>query len=193
MEAQSILAQDGNFDSHVEVSGHAMLALLNCISKDEIMYILWHNGLDKRTIKPEGWYPIQTWLNTFHEIVLYQGSRGAKFLIDIGTKYAETANIPEGITCLEDALISVNDTYQMNHRNGYAGELAVVIMGPGHLKVVDHTPYPEEFTLGVLQGLSKRFSPAGVQLVIQHDDASPCRKRGDDSCTYDMTWEDTDH
>jgi hypothetical protein len=188
MEAQLILNQNTMFESQVEVSGHAMLALLNCISKDEIMYILWHNGLDKHTIKLEGWYPIKRWLNAFKEIQQFYGTRGSRFLVDIGIKYAETAYIPEGITTLEDALIAINDTYQMNHRNGYAGELAIVIMGAGHLQVVDHTPYPADFTLGVLHGIARRYSPTGVLLTIQHDDLSPCRKRGDDSCTYDITW-----
>jgi hypothetical protein len=68
--------------------------------------------------------------------------------------------------------------HQLNHRNRYAGELSTTILGPGHLQVVDHTPYSEDYTYGFLYGLAHRFKPAGVHPTVRYDDEAPCRKRG---------------
>jgi hypothetical protein len=175
------------FDPETEISGQAMLALLECLVRDEIAGILRKHALEH--IEQDRWYPMQTWLDVFSDIINSRGFEGTMQLVSIGMKYAEMASFPPGIDTLEDALIAVNDTYQLNHRNGYAGELAIVIMGPGHVQVIDHTPYPEDFTYGMLYALAHRFKPERVQPLIRHDDSSPCRKKGDDSCTFDITWE----
>jgi hypothetical protein len=181
--------RDSEFDPETEVSGRAMLALIRCIVADEIADIVKRHGIDSEALDPEAWYPLQTWLDVLQDVLGGRGFHGTLSLVDIGRTYAKTAYVPDGINTLEDALVAVNDTYQLNHRNGYAGELSTTILGPGHLQVVDHTPYPEDYTYGFLYGLAHRFKPAGVHPIVQHDDEAPCRKRGDDSCTYDITWE----
>lgn len=177
------------FDPDTEVSGHAMLALIECMVAKDIIPILEKHGIDRRTLHVEDWYPLQRWLNVFDDILAVQGFQSTLNLVDIGRTYVNTAYLPEDIDTLEDALIAINDTYQLNHRNGYAGEMSIIIMGPGHIQVVDHTPYPEDFSYGMIYGVAQRYRPEGVRLIVRHDDEQPCRKRGDDSCTFDISWE----
>jgi hypothetical protein len=175
-----------SYDPDVEICGRAMLALLECVIAPDIMHLLKRHHLEK--IDADQWYPLQSWLDVFQDIIKELGFQGNLDLVAIGMKFVEKAQLPSGIHTLEDALIATNDTYQLNHRNGYAGEMAIIILGPGHLQVIDHTPYPEDFTYGMLYRLARQFNPPGVSPIVRHDDQSPCRQRGDDSCTYDITW-----
>ena len=174
------------FDPDTEVSGRAMLALYNCMDKDAVLPIIQKHGLH-REFDSESWYPMQLWLDIFRDILVVQGFQGTLNLVDIGRRYAETAILPEGVDTLEDAIIAVNDTYQLNHRGGYAGELSIVIMGEGQVQVIDHTPYPCDFTYGVLYGLAQCFRTEDKAPTVSHDD-SFCRKRSDDACSYDVSW-----
>lgn len=180
------------FDPETEVSGRAMLALLECIVADEITPILQKHGIDQDSLKADDWYPLQRWLDVLSDIKNVKDFQSTLNLVDIGRTYAKTAYLADNINSLEDALIAINDTYQLNHRNGYAGEMVIIIMGPGHLQVVDHTPYPGNFTYGMIYGLAHRFRPEGVLPIVRHDDTQPCRERGDDSCTFDVTWESSE-
>ncbi len=173
------------FDPRTEVLGQAMLALVECIRSDYILPILDRHGLSD--IDREAWYPHQDWLDVFKDIAS-DPSAATPTLVAAGMKFAETAMFPPEISTLEDALIAINDGYQLNHRNGYAGEYAVVIMGPGHIQVIDHTPYPDDFTYGLIYALAHRFSPEGAYPIVRHDPDSPCRKQGADTCTYDVEW-----
>ena len=174
------------FDPCTEVSGRAMLALYSCMDREHIMPIMESHGLHDQ-LDPESWYPMQLWLTIFRDIIEQQGFQGTLNLVDIGRRYVDTTLLPDGVCTLDDAIIAVNDTYQLNHRNGYAGELSIVIMGDGQMQVIDHTPYPCDFTYGMLYGLAHRFKKAGRMPIVRHDDLS-CRKRSDDTCTYDITW-----
>ncbi len=177
------------FDPDTEVSGQAMLALIECVVADEITPILQKHHIDRDSLKPEDWYPLQRWLDVLSDIMAQKDFQSTLNLVDIGRTYAQTAYLPDDINSLEDALIAINDTHQLNHRNGYAGEMMMIIMGPGHLQVVDHTPYPENFTYGMIYGLAHRFRGKDVIPIVRHDDEQPCRKQGDDSCTFDVIWE----
>lgn len=177
------------FDPNTEVSGQAMLALIECVVIKDIAPILLKHNIDRNTLQAEAWHPLQQWLDVLSDIQNEPGFQSTLNLIDIGRTFAQTAYLPDNINTLEDALIATNDTYQLNHRGGYAGEYSIIIMGPGHLQVIDHTPYPEDFTYGMIYGLAQRFRPPGVYPIVQHADDQPCRKRGDDSCTFDITWE----
>ncbi len=174
------------FDPGTEVSGRAMMALYSCMDKEHIMPIMHKHGLSDK-FDVDSWHPMQLWLDIFQEIIDQQGFQGTLNLVDIGHRYADTALLPEDVSTLDDAIIAVNDTYQLNHRSGYAGELSIVIMGDGQMQIIDHTPYPCDFTYGMLYGLASRFKKEGRTPIVRHDDYS-CRKRGDDTCTYDVTW-----
>jgi len=174
------------FDSNTEVSGQAMLAMVDCMDSEHIAPIMLKHGLSDK-FDPDTWYPMQLWLDIFQEILDQQGFQGTLNLVDIGRRYADTAILPEDVGTLDDAIIAVNDTYQLNHRNGYAGEMSIVIMGDGNMQVIDHTPYPCDFTYGMLYGLAHRFKKERRSPIVSHDNSS-CRKRRDDTCTYNISW-----
>ncbi len=46
------------------------------------------------------------------------------------------------------------------------------------------TPYPCAFDEGIVTGLAQRFEPTAT---VAHD-RKGCRKRGDPSCNYNVTW-----
>lgn len=176
------------FDENTEASGSFLLAFIKNLKSEEIFPILRKHNLV--SVDPDAWYPHQLALDVLHDVA-YGTEGGMMNLVAIGMGVVDTAmseqiNQP-GIT-LEEGLISLNDTYQLNHRNGYAGEISVVVMGPRHVELVDHTPYTDDTMFGMIYALARKLSPVGSHPIVRHLDDAPCRKEGDDSCTYEITW-----
>jgi hypothetical protein len=174
------------FDPDAQVIGQAILGAIRCPQGDEILPILKAHGLDN--VEPAEWYPHQVWLDFLRDVAQQGGQNATSNLVAIGMGVAETA--PEAVESftLETALLSMNVTYQMSHR-GEAGGFVVTVVDERHIQIVDYSPYPDDFTYGFLYALARRFRPSGARFAVIHDDAAPCRKKGDDSCTYHVTWE----
>ena len=75
------------------------------------------------------------------------------------------------------------DTYQRMHRGGFAGEYIVEAIGDFVIQIIDSTPYPHDFTYGMIYGFSRRWK-SEKQAVIRRDVES-CT---DDACVYVITW-----
>ena len=136
------------------------------------------------------WYPLQSFLDAMQEI---SQNLVTHMLTRIEEKIAINAKLPSGLDSLEKCLESIDVAYHMNHRGGEIGSYTYSRNGsPGGLqqaKMVCTNCYPCTFDLGVLEGFSQRFKPkdaAGV--VVRHDDSQPCRRKGDDSCVYIISW-----
>jgi hypothetical protein len=48
-------------------------------------------------------------------------------------------------------------------------------------------PYPCDFDKGIVMQMANRFRPSNARAKIVHDE-SGCRKNGDESCIYRVTW-----
>ena len=50
-------------------------------------------------------------------------------------------------------------------------------------------PYPCDFDKGIIKAVAKKFKPKdSVNIIVEHDESAPCRKKGADSCTYLVSW-----
>ena len=180
----------------VEVNGETVFAVVDGmgIFKKRAIAILAENGIVDPA--PGQWYPQQAWLDSFRAI---SETIGAKTLHAIGRRIPENANFPDDINDIESALQSIDVAYHMNHRLGgkmlYDPRTKKMREGIGHyryqklgdnkIKMLCNNPYPCDFDHGIIEAMALRFKPSDCLFVeVQHDDSAPCRKKGEDSCTY---------
>jgi hypothetical protein len=179
------MAQFEAFSPDVEVNGEAILSVLEgCAAKTMGKMILADNGIDE--VKPGQWYSQQAWLNAFKQI---SEKIGISTLFSIGQKIPENANFPPDLEGLVEALNSIDLAYHMNHRGGEIGHYKFEQTGEKSAKMICHNPYPCDFDRGIITAMGRRFKPEYAMFVdVVHDDTCACRKKGEDSCTYNITW-----
>jgi hypothetical protein len=112
----------------------------------------------------------------------------------------EHARWPAKVHDIESAIRSADIAIHMKHRKGgvvmFDATTGQMLEGVGHLSaeraqgerrmiVTCDTPYPCDLELGVLTGAAIRFS---ARAQVQHQPEIPCRKKGDASCMYHVTW-----
>jgi hypothetical protein len=185
------MAQFKAYSPAVEVNGQTVLSIVDGMgamasSRKMALKILEDNGI----IEPQenGWYSQQSWLNSFREI---SDKIGPRTLFLIGKRIPKNAKFPPDIDNLQKALLSIDKAYHMNHRGGEIGHyhLEEFDQESRYAKMICTNPYPCDFDRGIIDQMCQEFKPAGVGLpTIVHDDAQPCRKNGDESCTYNISW-----
>lgn len=184
------MAEFKSFMPSVEVTGEAVNAFSQgfpSILREIGTEILRKHGIDNPG--PGAYYPLQAFLDAMKEI---SDGFGSQMLYRIGCEIARNAKLPPGMDGLNNCLMALDTAYHLNHRNGSIGSYSVTIPQSGGFKSVTNVicanPYPCSFDWGVIEGFAQRFKPPGsIEVVVRHDDASPCRKKGADSCTYLVT------
>jgi len=198
------MAQFVPFEDGVEVNGTTIMSVISGMGAFEKMAkkFLTDAGLPEEIEQSEdAWYSQQQWLDAFRLIAKKIGSNTLK---QIGKKIPENAVFPPSVKDVTSALQAIDVAYHMNHRNK-AGE---VLFNPeanppfkegiGHYEyekvdgknmaiVTGNNPYPCDFDHGIVMAMGKKFNPTAS---INHDDGSPCRKNGADTCKYIVTWND---
>jgi len=178
------MAQFIAFDPNVEVNGTTILSVT--AGMGEVAYpVLVANGL--RNVARDEWYPQQAWLNVFKEIARVDGN--LLDLVSIGMAIPQNAIFPQEIDSIESALRSIDVAYHMNHRGGEIGHYHVQVVSDKQIDMVCENPYPCDFDYGIIYSMSRRFCPPSMYARVYHDESSPCRKHGGDSCTYHVIWE----
>lgn len=189
----------GNPD--IESIGGTILSVVNGIktsfSQKIIQEILKNNGLEN--IEADKWYPTQKWLNSFRTI--YE-EIGANTVFLTGMAIPDNALLPPEINTIEAALSAINIAYHMNHRlNGeplfdpssekmkdMIGNYKCNIIGDRKVQMICDNPYSCDFDKGLIEGFAKKFKSSGSSAVnVVHSDKG-CRKKGDDSCEYTVSW-----
>jgi hypothetical protein len=57
------------------------------------------------------------------------------------------------------------------------------------IKMVCDNPYPCDFDRGIITNTAKIFSPDKNKFPrVEHDQSGVCRKKGDESCNYIVSW-----
>jgi hypothetical protein len=180
-----------SFSPEVEVTGEVLMAFLAGFPEEfrsSGFRILEKHGLaDPQTNE---YYTLQNLLDAMKEI---SDSFSTQMLSRIGEQIALHAVLPPGIDDLEKCLESIDVAYHMNHRGGEIGSYAYKPLGTegglGRAAMTCLNPYPCAFDRGVIEGFAKRFKSSGsYDVVVRHDDSQPCRRKGDESCTYVITW-----
>jgi len=187
------------FNNSVEVNGQTILSVLAGMVGFETtaITILSQNGIDNP--EPDKWYSHQSWLNAFKEI---SNKIGEKTLINIGMMIPEKAEWPANVNSMEGAFASIDIAYHMNHRlNGillYNPETGNMLEGIGHYKYQKtdeneitmecNNPYPCAFDKGIIKSVANKFKPVGIKVNFKEGVAHGCRSKGDNVCTYVITW-----
>jgi hypothetical protein len=169
-----------------EVVGQAILSIVGGMEvvQSRALRILAENGITP--LKPDQWYPLSNLLNAFRLIFEKIGPSTVRA---IGRKIPEHAHFPPDVDNLEKGLRSIDVAYHMAHRGSDA-------IGGYHYEQYDRrsakmrcdNPYPCDLDLGLVEAICDRYRPKDSLWVrIEHDPRS-CRRRGDASCTYLITW-----
>lgn len=209
------MAQFQAFDSNVEVNGETVtsvvlgmrnidvspkpsalatvFSVISCMGgyKTQALKILEEHGIVNP--KPGKWYPQQAWLNAFKTIA---ENVGDEVLFEIGKKIPESARWPNtkisrflDINSIEKALQSIDIAYHINHRGGEIGNYNFIKISNHSAKMYCYNPYPCNFDRGIILSVARKYKPEEITHVsVVHDDTQPCRKNGDDSCTYIVNW-----
>ena len=176
-----------SFDPNTEVIGHNVLAFVQNAQADEIKTVLEKHDLAE--IDPNAWYPQQKWLDVLSDLS-EQG--GAMFnFVAIGAAIAETAVMPPEAEKLsfEEVIFAINDIYQMQHRNGDAGEITIEKPGKNHLVLNVRVPYPDDLEYGTAFGFARRFLPKGTDFTVLYDDQAPRQSQDGDSTVIHVKWQ----
>lgn len=169
-----------------ETVGQAILCIVGGMEvvQSRALRILAENGITP--LKPDTWYPLTNLLNAFRLIFEKIGPSTVRA---IGRKIPENAHFPPDLDTLEKGLRSIDVAYHMNHRGSDP-------IGGYHYEQTDRrsatmvcdNPYPCDLDLGLVEAICDRYRPKDSLWVrIEHDPRS-CRRRGDASCTYLITW-----
>jgi len=171
--------------SDSEVLGKNILTYISAMGAFQAIgkRILSQHGIDENPL-PEKWYNHQEFLNSIKEIA---SKTGVNTIRSIGMRVAEQAAFPPQVHSFEDALFSLNHSYQASHRGDNLSSKEVSKIKENQYEVIITTPYPCDFDIGYLRGLANRFLENFV-LTVTHDPQKPCRNTGGDSCTYVVSW-----
>lgn len=170
-----------------EISGEGILSLVQNVRTDEIQPILDRHNLGK--LEPAKWYPAQIYLDVLADI-------RAEFrlnLVAIGMAVGENTSLPPEAQNLSlgDILWSVDDHYQMHHRNGDIGHAVTEKISDTHYTVTIHEGwlYPDDLEYGVIYGFAKRFLPPGTEFLVEYDPDIPRIEHGGDKTIIHIKWE----
>lgn len=189
----------------IEVNGESLGATVDAFKQYPAVvskYLVKYELVKSVNGKPEpidrsAWYPFDRWLAAYQQIAK---EIGVNSLYTIGKKIPENAAFPPHLTDIRSALGSMDVAYHLNHRkNGapmFDPATGAMLEGIGHIRtqffdnerratVVCEEPYPCEFDRGLITALANRFEPMAKTL---HDNSAPCRKKGDSSCTFHVSW-----
>ncbi|WP_205596821.1 hypothetical protein [Halostella salina] len=133
-------------------------------------------------IDPDGWYPIQIPLDMLYEL---RDDYGESSMQNMGKHIPEHVEFPPDIDGVEEALHSIGEAYQQNHRGGDVGFYEFE-RGDGDEGVMAcENPYPCEFDQGLLRGVAEKFTDSFVTVEEVGDG---CRSDGGGRCTYRVSW-----
>jgi hypothetical protein len=168
----------------VEVNGETVYAIVDGMidSKDKALQILRKHGIQNP--QPGKWFNQQDWLDSFKEIA---DELGDNALFNIGQRIPLNAIFPTEINTLMKALAAIDYAYHLNHRYGEIGSYKFQMLNDRTVKIFCNNPYPCAFDLGIIKAMVLRFMPDN-NVLVKHDEMSPCRKNGAESCTYFISW-----
>jgi hypothetical protein len=143
------------------------------------------------------WFPQEAWLKAFENIAAQVGEAA---LYNIGLSIPKTAFFPDWVKDIYTSIRAIDVAFHMNHRKGgkplYDFATGTMLEGIGHYgcqalpdmnRIVSlcDSPYPCDFDRGILTAMARRFEPLAE---VSHESPGPCRKNGEDSCTYYINW-----
>ena len=178
------MAQFKAISPNVEVLGEVVLSLVNVMGafKGISLDILKENGIVDP--QPDEWYSQQAWLDSFKVIA---DKVGPNTLYQVGRQIPQQYYFPPGVDSIESVLSDLDDAYRKSHRGGEIGHYRFKMVGLNVGQMECDNPYPCDFDRGIITALAERFEPEGSLVDVRQED-SPCKKQGDDSSVYTISW-----
>lgn len=142
-------------DPQVETNGASVRNIIEgCgVFQSRVTKLLSEKGIED--IRMDEWYPLSTVLEIIEELAK---SVGPNILAEIGKTCPKNSIFPPEIDSFEKVLIALDVAYQANHRHGNIGRYEVAQLEPKKYHVKCDNPYPATFNLGLLRGLSRKYS-----------------------------------
>ncbi len=151
--------------SGVMVAGLAIKAFAMGIS-ESLKPLLAKYGFDE--IDDRGWYERRSFLAMLEETM----RSSPRFdLISVGLQIARLAPYSSSVDSVESALQSLDQGYRASHRNLPEGDGWEVgrVNGNTYL-AIDRTPYPSNFSYGVVFGTVEMFAPEGAHVSVHAEE-----------------------
>ncbi|WP_205596822.1 4-vinyl reductase [Halostella salina] len=133
-------------------------------------------------LDPDEWYPLKVPLAMLYDM---RDDYGESSMQNMGRHIPEHVEFPPDIEGVEEALRSVDQAYQHNHRGIDIGSYEFEKVSENEGKMVCENPYPCEFDQGLLRGVAEQFTDSFVDVEEVGDE---CRAEGGQRCTYRVTW-----
>jgi len=177
------------FDPGVEVNGRTILqvvddalARFSAEHRAAAREALAENGVVDPD--PDEWYPQSAWLATVEAIA---ADLEPHILDRLGEQLPAVADWPDDPDGVEEALRSIDDAYQRNHRGGEIGSYSFERTGDRTGEVTCRNPYPCAFDRGIVRAVAQAHAPV-ESFVFVEERGDACRRNGADACTYTVHW-----
>ncbi len=167
--------------SHVEVAGDAIFPVIKAITAEALCKTL----LEKNSlvnIQKGSYYPLDKYIFLLRDIE----KRMPTVLKKIGEHIMNEAIFPSDISSFEQALMSADQAYLMNHKNVINDEIGHYYykkLPDGKYLFSVSTLYPCVFTEGIIIGMAKKFE---TNITIIHT-SEQCKSKGDFQCDYEIS------
>lgn len=170
------------FIQEAEVNGRSVRSIVEGVGQFSSAYeeraleILDNHGLPE---PEEGeWYSMQAYLDAFAELA---DTVGPKTVTKIGSEIPYLVDWPPGVETVEEAMGSLDDVYQMNHRGGEIGYYDFEMTGDSGGVMECKNPYPAELDEGLLKAVAEKFSEECAFVRVEQTSEGTTR-------TYQISW-----
>jgi hypothetical protein len=174
--------------SRCEVWGGSLLGVAHGLEGvgvpwDQVLGLLAAAGIQQ--LEAEGWYSLESYLAFLAKV---GAAHGREALRAMGRAIPDTSRFPPELEDVERALRLLDVAYQVNHRGGPIGRYHLRHIEPGRAEMCCENPYPCDLDLGILERLVERFGQGGAKRGVLHRPGPECRRRGAQSCIFDLRW-----
>lgn len=180
------MAQLQVLEPNVEITGDAILAFINAMGPFKGIALRRLAKCGVVDIEAKKWYQLQSCFDAIKDL---PPKIGANTVYLIGKLLVSCVRIPDCIDTIDEALMAVNDIYQIHYRNGNAGCYKFRSTGERQGTMFCSSPYPCAFDMGLLTGICNHFKPSDSSSVsVTHSQETGCRVNGSIACTYIIQW-----
>ncbi|MGD1843364.1 MAG: hypothetical protein ACFB0B_21095 [Thermonemataceae bacterium] len=180
------------FDPKAETTGTTIAALIDAMGEFRSIGLAYLQKHEIDSPAPGKWHPLTNYMAALR---LIHEKLGENTLFLVGTRLFKNAWPEEmqGEFSFEQVLGMLNQAYQQNHRNGYAGEIIYNQKDDYSGEVIFDRTYCTAFDRGLLVSLSRvfepeRYSSIDAEVEITLDETKPSRKSGGYKNHFHVTW-----
>jgi hypothetical protein len=156
------------FSQDAEVNGRSVRSIVEGVGqfssayKERALEILDNHGLPE---PEEGeWYSMQAYLDAFAELT---DTVGPKTVWKIGSEIPNVVDWPPEVETVEEAMESLDDVYNMNHRGSDLGYHDFEQTGDSNGVMTCQNHYPSSLDEGLLKCVAEKFSDDGAFVRVE--------------------------